>query len=90
MTTREKHVAFTHKRYVYTDDDGTHHYTDPRDIYCGDQYRGEMVYCDPCEEQYERWYPQGWRYYPGDTCEHGKYTGGCGIDLMCMACELGE
>ena len=37
-----------------------------------------------------REYPQGWAYYPGDTCKHGTYTGGCGIDRMCGACEMGE
>ena len=25
-----------------------------------------------------------------DICPHGKYVGGCGWDLMCMYCELGE
>ena len=35
-------------------------------------------------------YPQGWRHYPGDTCRHGVYVGGCGADLMCGACESGD
>ena len=35
-------------------------------------------------------YPQGWRHYPGDTCKHGVYVGGCGADLMCGACESGD
>jgi hypothetical protein len=23
-------------------------------------------------------------------CKHGVYVGGCGVDLMCIRCELGE
>lgn len=23
-------------------------------------------------------------------CIHGKYVGGCGVDLMCFACEMGD
>jgi hypothetical protein len=37
-----------------------------------------------------RQYPQGWSYYPGDICRHGIYTGGCGRDLMCWSCEMGD
>ena len=28
-------------------------------------------------------------YYTG-RCKHGVYVGGCGIDYMCGACELGD
>jgi len=45
--------------------------------------------CDACHPLYERVYPQGWSYYPGDVCEHGRYVGGCGADYMCPACEGG-
>lgn len=27
---------------------------------------------------------------PKGYCKHGVYVGGCGIDWMCMACEMGE
>lgn len=37
-----------------------------------------------------KYYPQGWRYYAGDTCKHGVYVGGCGIDWMCGRCEMEE
>lgn len=46
--------------------------------------------CEHCRPLYEEAYPQGWSYYPGDVCEHGTYVGGCGEDLMCARCELGE
>lgn len=23
-------------------------------------------------------------------CVHGTYVGGCGVDLMCFACEMGD
>lgn len=45
------------------------------------------VYCERCHRLMELTYPQGWRYYPGDTCRHGVYVGGCGADLMCGRCE---
>jgi hypothetical protein len=45
--------------------------------------------CDDCRPLLLRCYPQGWTYYPGDTCPHGVYVGGCGVDLMCGACESG-
>lgn len=60
-------------------------------VKCGEYFgdRGKVL-CDPCENKAKALYPQGWRYYPGDTCKHGTYVGGCGRDLMCGACELGE
>lgn len=27
---------------------------------------------------------------PHDHCRHGAYVGGCGIDFMCHACEMGD
>ena len=27
---------------------------------------------------------------PPGYCPHGKYVGGCGIDWMCQACEMGD
>jgi hypothetical protein len=45
--------------------------------------------CELCEPLYEKLYPQGWHYYPGDVCIHGVYVGGCGVDYMCAACEGG-
>lgn len=56
---------------------------------CGD-WDGSRVICDYHERLYSREYPQGWRYYPGDVCKHGKYTGGSGIDWMCGPCEDGD
>lgn len=29
-------------------------------------------------------------YDPYDHCRHGVYVGGCGIDFMCHACEMGD
>jgi hypothetical protein len=26
---------------------------------------------------------------PDGYCEHGRYVGGCGADLMCFDCEMG-
>jgi len=49
---------------------------------------GGYEFCDPCYKKNEEAYPQGWSYYPGDICEHGVYTGGCGIDWMCGQCEM--
>ena len=57
---------------------------------CGDYFFGETVTCGPCEEYYQAKYPQGWAHYPGDTCRHGVYVGGIGIDWMCGRCEFGE
>jgi hypothetical protein len=50
-------------------------------------------YLDLCWEHlayYKRLYPQGWKYSPGDTCKHGTYVGGMGIDHMCHWCEIGD
>jgi hypothetical protein len=58
-------------------------------IPCGTWNNGKVL-CDECTAYYEREYPQGWRYYPGDVCRHGMYVGGCGIDWICGACEMGE
>lgn len=57
---------------------------------CGSYFMGRIVLCDECFAKYDAQYPQGWRGYPGDVCEHGNYTGGCGIDYMCPRCESGE
>ncbi len=57
---------------------------------CGDNFYGEKVICDPCNTFAHARYPQGWSYYPGDTCPHGTYVGGCGIDWMCIRCESGD
>lgn len=56
---------------------------------CGDWYNGGNVYCTAHEKLYLKDYPQGWKSYPGDICPHGRYTGGCGRDLMCPECEMG-
>ncbi len=45
-------------------------------------------YCDNCRAYMDQAYPQGWEYYAGDTCKHGRYVGGCGIDWMCPSCEM--
>lgn len=57
---------------------------------CGRWRGGYVELCGPCTEHYEKKYPQGWNYYPGDCCIHGTYVGGCGADLMCGACESGD
>jgi hypothetical protein len=57
---------------------------------CHEMSGGTMQLCDECYAQAQADYPQGWRGYPGDTCKHGVYTGGCGIDWMCGPCEMGE
>lgn len=59
-------------------------------VQCGKFIYGGAVLCDDCTEKYREQYPQGWRYYPGDLCPHGVYTGGCGVDWMCGRCESGE
>lgn len=52
------------------------------------KYHFDGVYlCDNCLEWYQSRFPQGWVCYPGDTCEHGVYVGGSGIDYLCNACE---
>lgn len=57
---------------------------------CGTWRDGGLVLCDQHLAQASRDYPQGWNYYPGDVCPHGKYTGGSGIDWMCGACEMAD
>jgi len=57
---------------------------------CGATYMSEEHFCAECQQMYEKRYPQGWLSYPGDTCEHGTYVGGCGEDHMCFACEQGD
>lgn len=54
---------------------------------CANRFWGEV---ETLQKQAKERYPQGWQYYPGDTCPHGVYVGGCGIDHMCMACEMGD
>ncbi len=62
-----------------------------REVKCGTRGPyGSLEHCRPCEKALEQEYPQGWRHYPGDTCKHGRYVGGCGADLMCGPCEDGE
>jgi len=58
-------------------------------VNCGHYFGGRKLLCDDCYKEAERRYPQGWRGYPGDTCIHGVYTGGCGADYMCGRCEGG-
>ena len=65
----------------------------PHDVghtWCGEYFGGVMALCGEHEAQAKLDYPQGWQSYPGDVCPHGKYTGGCGVDWMCGACEMGE
>lgn len=50
---------------------------------------GGRLMCEKCEEKAERDYPQGWTYYPGDTCQHGVYVGG-DYDCACFQCEMGD
>jgi hypothetical protein len=60
-------------------------------IKCGEYFSGQgKLLCSTCENKAKARWPQGWRYYPGDTCKHGTYVGGCMCDLMCGACESGE
>lgn len=64
---------------------------------CGGEYDNDGCsvnqdnggYHGVCNDCWAKTYPQGWRAYPGDTCEHGKYTGGCGVDWICHWCEMG-
>lgn len=56
---------------------------------CGKWWAGERQYCPTCLERHFEDYPQGWRGYPGDTCRHGTYVGGCGVDHICGPCEVG-
>lgn len=80
--------SITDKRHVAYIDSSIH--TEGRPVYCGDWKDGSMVLCNDCEDRAKQEYPQGWNWYPGDICEHGKYVGGCGIDLMCQWCEDGD
>ena len=75
----------TNPVYVFTRRDGT-----DVEVPCGTWYGGSQKLCDPCEEKLAKRFPQGWRYYPGDVCRHGRYVGGCGADYMCGRCESGE
>jgi hypothetical protein len=60
-------------------------------ITCGHWVVGEgNVFCETHNRVMEKRYPQGWRYYPGDVCSHGRYVGGSGADWMCGPCEMGE
>jgi hypothetical protein len=62
----------------------------PVEVECGTYFGGEKQLCESCMIVAEHYYPQGWRGYPGDTCKHGTYVGGCGADYMCGACEMGD
>ena len=59
---------------------------------CGRTGRsGRPLYCDSCQEYFEKRYPQGWMNYPGDICRHGNYVGSAGgPDYICGYCEAGE
>lgn len=57
-------------------------------VTCGSYHGGRKVLCRKCEEVADEIFPQGWRGYPGDTCKHGVYVGGCGVDYVCGRCEL--
>ena len=57
---------------------------------CGSYFAGEKQLCATCERRASKMYPQGWVGYPGDTCRHGTYVGGCGVDHICGACEAGN
>ena len=76
-------------RYAGDDANGNKVYRQSATKRCGDWDGGRML-CSTHEDMAQALYPQGWRYYPGDVCEHGKYVGGCGVDLMCGRCEMGE
>lgn len=55
---------------------------------CGDlDSWGTAALCPACDGLVRKQYPQGWRHNPGDTCEHGRYLGESGPDLMCPTCE---
>jgi hypothetical protein len=61
----------------------------PIEVECGRWWGGRKAYCTNCEKSLMEQYPQGWIGYPGDKCRHGTYVGGCGVDLICGACEIG-
>lgn len=71
------------------DEDGYTTY-DTEPVPCGEWFDGAQVFCQAHEKAFIEMYPQGWAYYPGDICPHGKYTGGSGVDIMCGPCEMGE
>ena len=81
------HCDKTHRAQILVD----HSYAG-KEIWreCHSSYCGDTVLCDKCQKRYEKLYPQGWYYHPGDICKHGKYVGGCGADYMCGYCESGE
>ena len=79
-----EHVAY--EEWLRDDADGNPIYTS---VECGSWHRGATALCDDCAEDMIERYPQGWAYYPGDTCMHGVYVGGSGIDWMCHDCEMG-
>lgn len=54
---------------------------------CGSYEVGRKRLCRECEKIAESEYPQGWIGYPGDTCSHGVYVGGCMDDNICGKCE---
>lgn len=81
---RDTHQAW--ERYVGDDEDGVPVY---QPVMCGEWHGGETMYCDEHEAELVKRYPQGWAYYAGDTCHHGVYVGGVGIDYMCHNCEMG-
>lgn len=62
-------------------------YEDHIVIECGEYDGHGQQFCPRCRRILELEYPQGWSYYPGDVCKHGKYVGGCGADIMCGWCE---
>jgi hypothetical protein len=61
-----------------------------RSARCGQMMGGVMQLCELHLGMTKQLFPQGWSYYPGDTCKHGTYVGGCGADYMCGACEMGD
>jgi hypothetical protein len=87
-TTDKPEVLDDGKVYVYTDDLNVNHYREGTPLRCGEWGpNGGREYCDRHNAELTRRYPQGWQAYPGDTCEHGRYIGGCGPDYMCPECE---
>ena len=59
-------------------------------VTCGKTWAGEMHMCPSCEAKALITYPQGWKYVPGDLCQHGHYVGGMLEDNMCPECEMDE
>lgn len=92
IETEERHIAYMDRRYRGTDENGVDTYSEEYPVYCRtwSTLDGGEILCDNCEKELQKRYPQGWMYYPGDVCEHNRYTGGCGIDWMCQECEDGE